>query len=79
MTMQKRQRELRRTEKAAQKRAKRHGHVLYSPPEPTPSVDMSHLVGINASTDDEAPERSTDEQPERQEGDEPDTEKSTSE
>ena len=79
MTMQKRQRELRRTEKAAQKRAKRHGEVIYTPPEPTPTIDMSHLVGSIASTDDEAPERSTDEQPERQEGAEPETEKSTSE
>ena len=67
MTMQKRQRELKRAEKAARKRAKRHGHTLYTPPEPTPTVDMSNLVGSKTSVDEEAPERPSEGEPDRQE------------
>jgi hypothetical protein len=66
MTMQKRQRELKRAEKAARKRAKRHGQTLYSPPEPMPTVDMSNLVGNETSVDEETPDRSADTESDRQ-------------
>jgi hypothetical protein len=56
MTMQKRQRELKRAEKAARKRAKRHGHTLHTPPEPVPSIDISGLTEDKTTTDEETPE-----------------------
>jgi hypothetical protein len=70
MTMQKRQRELRRAEKAARKRAKRHGHALETHTEPTPTVDVTDLVGSKPSVDDETPQRSDDAEPDRKEDDE---------
>lgn len=70
MTMQKRQRELKRAEKAARKRAKRHGHALEAPMEPRPTVDMTELVGRKPAEDEKMPQRSNDEEPERQEEDE---------
>jgi hypothetical protein len=70
MTMQKRQRELRRAEKAARKRAKRHGHVLNTPAEPTPTIDMTNLFERKPSADEEAPRPSNDEETDRQENEE---------
>lgn len=69
MTMQKRQRELKRVEKAARKRAKRRGQVIEAPAEPRPTVDMGELFGQKPSTEDEAPHSSDDSEPGRQEGD----------
>jgi hypothetical protein len=70
MTMQKRQRELKRAEKAARKRAKRHGHSLETPTEPTPNVDLTELVGRKPADDDKMPQSSNEGEPERQEDDE---------
>ena len=70
MTMQKRQRELKRAEKAARKRAKRHGHSLYTPPEPTPSIDISGLMGDKTSVDEDSPESTAEREKDRPETDE---------
>ena len=43
MSMLKRQRELHKAEKAARKRARRHGHRMDAPAEPRPTVDLSAL------------------------------------
>jgi hypothetical protein len=58
MSMQKRQREIKKAEKAARKRAKRHGLVLERPEEPRPTLGMDALFGPNQP---EAPETSEDE------------------
>jgi hypothetical protein len=70
MTIQKRQRELKRAEKAARKRAKRHGQTLHTPPEPTPTVDLSNLIGSKESVDEEKPDRPDDGDSDRPESDE---------
>ena len=67
MTMQKRQRELKRAEKAASKRAKRLGQVIEAPLEPRPSIEMGQLFGPVQPTEDEAPEPSNDGEVEQQE------------
>jgi hypothetical protein len=46
MTILKRQRELKKAEKAALKRAKRHGAKDDSPVEPTPSAEAAELLGL---------------------------------
>ena len=53
MTIQKRQKELKRAEKAARKRAKRHGQVLEAPAEPTPSIDMGEFLERTPPTENE--------------------------
>ena len=45
MSMQKRQREIKKAEKAAQKRAKRHGIVFERPSEPVPSLGADVIFG----------------------------------
>ena len=52
MSMLKRQRELKKAEKAARKRAKRHGLPEAFSPEPLPTVRLGDLVGQDASDDD---------------------------
>lgn len=69
MTIQKRQRELKRAEKAARKRAKRHGQVIEAPAEPTPTLDMGELFGQRPSTEEELSQSSNDREIERQEDD----------
>jgi hypothetical protein len=54
--MQKRQREIKKAEKAAQKRAKRHGFVLERPAEPVPSMGADVLFGSNPAESSEDPE-----------------------
>lgn len=44
MTMLKRQREAKKAEKAAEKRAKRQGVRLAVPPEPKPTIDVGALT-----------------------------------
>jgi hypothetical protein len=56
MSMQKRQREIKKAEKAAQKRAKRHGFVLERPAEPVPSMGADVLFGPNPPESPEGPE-----------------------
>ena len=67
MTMQKRQRELKRAEKAARKRAKRLGQVIEAHPEPRPSIEMGQLFGGEQSTEEQAPEPTNDGEVEQQE------------
>lgn len=54
----KRQRELKKSEKAARKRAKRHGQVVDGSTEPRPTIRLSDLVD---PTNPEGLERSGDE------------------
>ena len=56
MSMQKRQREIKKAEKAAQKRAKRHGFVLERPAEPVPSMGADVLFGSSQPESPEGPE-----------------------
>ena len=56
MSMLKRQRELKKTEKAAQKRAKKHGIHIEGFTEPRPTVFMSDLVGGGSSAEDDESE-----------------------
>ena len=67
MTMQKRQRELNRAEKAASKRAKRLGQVIEAMPEPRPSIEMGQLFGPEQPEENEAPEPTNDGEVEQQE------------
>ena len=46
MTILKRQRELRKAEKAAVKRAKRHGFIEEGSVEPTPTAAAAELLGL---------------------------------
>ena len=57
MSMLKRQRELKKTEKAAQKRAKKHGIHIEGFTEPRPTVFMSDLVGGGSSAEDDESEK----------------------
>jgi len=56
MSMQKRQREIKKAEKAAQKRAKRHGFVFERPAEPVPTLGADVLFGPSPPEDPSAPE-----------------------
>jgi hypothetical protein len=56
MSMLKRQRELKKNEKAARKRAKKHGIHEEGFTEPRPTVFMSDLAGGESSSDDDPPE-----------------------
>lgn len=50
----KRQRELRKAEKAAEKRARRHGKTIERPSEPRPTVNLADVVpGNETHSDDE--------------------------
>ena len=80
MSMQKRQREIKKAEKAAQKRAKRHGFVLERPAEPVPSMGADMLFGPTPpeSTEDrevaeveESTESSPEEETEKKEAEDP--------
>ena len=57
MSMLKRQRELKKNEKAARKRAKKHGIHEEGFSEPRPTVFMSDLAG-GGSSEDDAPSES---------------------
>jgi hypothetical protein len=70
MSMQKRQREIKKAEKAARKRAKRHGLVLERPAEPLPTLGTDALFG---PTPPEPPEGETSEETSPEE--EPEVEK----
>jgi len=59
MSMLKRQRELKKTEKAARKRAKKHGVHEEGFTEPRPTVVMGDLTGARSADDDDAPEGSS--------------------
>jgi len=50
MTILKRQRELKKAEKAAVKRAKRHGFVEEGSAEPTPTAAAAELLGLKPIT-----------------------------
>jgi hypothetical protein len=56
MSMLKRQRELKKNEKAARKRAKKHGIHEEGFSEPRPTVSMSDLAGGGSASDDDASE-----------------------
>ena len=53
MSMLKRQRELKKSEKAAKKRAKRHGMHEEGFTEPRPTVTMGDLTGAKPSEEDD--------------------------
>lgn len=53
---------MRKAEKAAQKRAKRHGTVLEEAAEPVPTVEASELFGLGKSSDQEPADLSQDEE-----------------
>jgi len=50
MTILKRQRELKKAEKAAHKRAKRHGVIEEGSTEPTPTAAAAELLGLRPIT-----------------------------
>ena len=56
MSMQKRQREIKKAEKAARKRAKRHGLVLETPEEPAPTFGADALFGPTPAEAPDIPE-----------------------
>ena len=56
MSMLKRQREVKKSEKAARKRAKRHGVHEEGFTEPRPTVIMGELTGARSVDDADAPE-----------------------
>jgi hypothetical protein len=67
MSVLKRQRELRKAEKAARKRAKRHGLVVEGSEEPRPTAEGVAIFGVRPEgeddsdgTSDEADEREAD-------------------
>ncbi len=55
MSVLKRQRELKKIEKAARKRARRHGQSLEPNPEPRPTVDISKMGGLDATSEEDEP------------------------
>jgi hypothetical protein len=66
MSILKRQRELKKSEKAAHKRAKRHGT---SPPgfqEPTPTIGTAELLGLAPDDDKDDPEHAVEAEPEEE-------------
>ena len=58
MSMLKRQREVKKSEKAARKRAKKHGIHEEGFTEPRPTVSMRDLTGGGSSEEDPPPENS---------------------
>jgi len=56
MSMLKRQREVKKSEKAARKRAKRHGVHEEGFTEPRPTVVMGDLTGARSTDENDAPE-----------------------
>ena len=71
MSMQKRQREIRKAEKAAQKRAKRHGLVLEAPEEPSPTIGTTELLGLKPAEGEDTTENSHDGDTAQKEGETP--------
>ena len=55
MSILKRQRELKKSEKAAGKRAKRHGIRQDGFQEPTPTIGAAELLGLGSPRDEDAP------------------------
>ena len=70
MSMLKRQRELKKSEKAARKRAKKHGVHEEGFTEPRPTVSMRDLAG-GAPSEDEAPDDSAEGEPVMRSEDDP--------
>jgi hypothetical protein len=62
MSMLKRQRELKKSEKAARKRAKRHGIHEEGFTEPRPTFSMGDLSGSGSTEQDEAEEGSSEDE-----------------
>lgn len=56
MTMLKRQREAKKADKAAEKRAKRHGTTRPVATEPRPTIDIGALTGTRNGEDKPEPE-----------------------
>ncbi len=50
MSILKRQRELQKAEKAAKKRAKRHGVIIEGSEEPSPTVEAAEFLGLKPRT-----------------------------
>lgn len=67
MSVLKRQRELRKAEKAARKRARRHGLPEDGLREPVPSVGFSSLSGLRAPQEENAEAPPDREEPEKKE------------
>jgi len=61
MSILKRQRELKKNEKAARKRAKRHGFSIEEPMEPRPTIVAADFDGVEPA-DGEAPEEAAPDQ-----------------
>ena len=65
MSILKRQRELKKSEKAARKRAKRHGFSIEEPMEPRPTIVAADFDGVEPAegeaTEDAAPAQETEE------------------
>jgi hypothetical protein len=58
MSILKRQRELKKAEKAAAKRAKRHGRPQELAPEPVPTLGAAELLGGKPPADEDTPDDS---------------------
>jgi hypothetical protein len=56
MSILKRQRELKKAEKAAAKRAKRHGRTEELAPEPVPTLGAAELLGGKPPAEEETPD-----------------------
>jgi hypothetical protein len=70
MSVLKRQRELRKAEKASRKRAKRHGLIIEGSEEPRPTAEAAAIFGYRPPEGEEEPDDSPDEAAETEE-DEP--------
>ena len=55
MSVIKRQREVKKAEKAARKRAKRHGVRVEASREPTPTPGVARLLGLASAEDEDSP------------------------
>jgi len=53
MSILKRQRELRKAEKAARKRARRHGLRIEGSAEPRPTIEVAELLGLRPRSDEQ--------------------------
>ena len=63
MSILKRQRELKKAEKAAHKRAKRHGLVMQPEAEPMPTVGVGQLLGGTPPEQADNPDHASAEEP----------------
>ena len=66
MSVLKRQRELRKSEKAARKRAKRHGLVVEGSEEPRPTAEGVAIFGIRPPEGEDDPDGASEEADERE-------------